>query len=229
MDHAAIANPPEVWLYGSVARGDADRFSDVDLLVVADQVNPMEQVAEDVGYPVGSSISVYSWKEVEAMASYGSIFLHHIGTEGRCLRASTHHPKRFLYLLSTLPPYQSAGRDMRSFQATFRDVLSSLTDGGWPDFEFQILGAMVRHAAILGAYCAGSPSYGRETPFQVSGDALGYGRERWTLLARGATAYRQGRLTAAPDYDQWLNQVGTFLEDLGDLVDDYDRALHQAA
>ncbi len=44
-DLARAFDPVEVWLYGSVARGDDDGDSDIDLLVVLDAYDPSQAIA----------------------------------------------------------------------------------------------------------------------------------------------------------------------------------------
>src|SRR5438552_4163356 len=93
-----------LWLYGSYARRDSDSWSDVDLLLVSNS----ELVEEGLGVeetlrradlnlaeipelntwvtePSKLSISRYTWNEIEEMASYGSLFLHHLRLEGESL------------------------------------------------------------------------------------------------------------------------------------------------
>ncbi|MDY7101039.1 MAG: nucleotidyltransferase domain-containing protein [Actinomycetota bacterium] len=43
-DHVRTFRPAEIWLYGSVARGDDDGDSDIDLLVVLDAYDPADAV-----------------------------------------------------------------------------------------------------------------------------------------------------------------------------------------
>jgi predicted nucleotidyltransferase len=89
----------EIWLYGSQARGDTDTLSDVDVLVAG------EVDAEALGQLPYSqpqlSVVRYDWDELELMASYGSLFLHHVRLEGRPQYADKN--SRLATLLETLP------------------------------------------------------------------------------------------------------------------------------
>ncbi len=68
-----------VWLYGSYARGDCDALSDLDVFVAGSA--PPETFDALVPTAPTPSVSQYSWEEVEAMAGYGSLFLHHLDEE----------------------------------------------------------------------------------------------------------------------------------------------------
>jgi hypothetical protein len=48
-----------------------------------------------------------------------------------------------------------------AFRHAAAEARRSLNDHGWLDLELQVMATVVRHAAILGAYCAGLPDYGR--------------------------------------------------------------------
>jgi len=154
-----------IWLYGSNARGDADPKSDLDILAISNRPVTAEEVAQIVRVdPAGMSISRYSWLEVEGMASYGSLFLQHIRREGKCLYEGPGMAGRLRTLLDSLGPYNRALIDVNSFRLTVRDVRRSLSEGGSLPFELSVLGTVARHAAILGCYVSGWPTFGRIEP-----------------------------------------------------------------
>src|SRR6266436_6235567 len=95
----------EIWLYGSEARGDVDGISDFDLLLVADGEISQTDVLPGSLLAIGS-VSRYDWNEIEGMAEYGSLFLHHLRLEGRCLESSNTRGLSLCTMLTQLPPYQ---------------------------------------------------------------------------------------------------------------------------
>lgn len=154
-----------LWLYGSHSRGDADDFSDVDVLFVSDD----GQVAEFDGHFVEQrrnlSISNYSWSEIGRMSQYGSLFLRHIQLEGRPILEGQQARGRLKRVLSSLGPYQRASRDLLSFRAVFDDISISLNDGQASlYFELSTLATVIRHTAILGCSLAGEPCFSRNDP-----------------------------------------------------------------
>lgn len=221
----------EVWLYGSRARGDADADSDTDLLVVGPPGCNAEVAVAGLTYP-RTKVSFYSWDELRRMHAYGSLYLLHIRTEGRQLRSSHADAHRLTRLLADLPPFSRAEEDLAGFRRALAESRASLADGGWPDFECEVVATVARHAAILGSYCTGEPAFGRERPFHVVGRALGYNASAVCSLAESATAWRlhqPGPHTEPGAMHGWLAQVSRFLDELEGVINDYAGVLREAA
>ena len=72
-------------IFGSAARGDIDRHSDRDLLLVASGHKDL-QTAAAVYSALGWSCSLYSWRTIEHLCSRGGYFIEHLRREGRVLR-----------------------------------------------------------------------------------------------------------------------------------------------
>jgi len=213
----------EIWMYGSRARGDADDLSDTDVLVIADPGTQVESLIAELAFPA-ISVSRYSWSEMERMWQYGSLYIHHLKLEGRRLRAAPRDPERLPKLLATVPPFARARKDLEGFRQAVGEAEQSLRVGGWPDFECEVVATVARHAAILGAYCAGQPTFGRELPFSVAGAALGYGRATINRLVAPATAWRKHLAIRHDDDDaiaEWIAYVWDFFDDLEPLIDGY--------
>lgn len=223
----------EIWLYGSRARGAADETSDTDLLVVGD-AGAIARARTAYAYP-RIAVSHYAWGEAEAMGSYGSLFLHHLKTEGIRLEPGSDGASRLSRLLNDLPPFTRATHDLATFRRAADEAKQSLADGGWPDLELQVMATVVRHAAILGCYCVGEPDYGRETPFATIAPHAAYGHERIGRLAQLATEFRYRPLghtswaACTSDGLDWLSEVQAFLDALGPVVDGYEALLRAAA
>ena len=153
----------EIWLYGSTARGDTDRVSDIDVLVAGEFE---EQAIVRVPYPREQlSIVRYDWHELEHMVAYGSLFLHHIKLEGRPLVSNPN--SRLRALLERLPSYERADRELASFVTVLDDVECSLSGDHSPAFELSVIATALRHACILGCYAIDRPTFGRETAFRI--------------------------------------------------------------
>ena len=156
-----------VWLYGSRARRDEDALSDIDVFVVSDTEVSKKEVLQLVpGLPSDISVSQYSWDEITEMAEYGSLFLHHLRTEGQALWESSANEGQLLKLLSGMGDYKHAHRDIRGFMTVLVDVKASLKKGGLFTYELGVLGTVLRHSSILGCWLIGNPSFGRITPVQ---------------------------------------------------------------
>ena len=239
MDLASLKySSTSLWLYGSHARGDPDRESDLDVLAAAD--NPISN--EDFVKITGRSglqrlaISRYSWPEIEGMASYGSLFLHHLRLEGKCLFEGLHSSGRLQSILGSLGPYKHACQDVRAFHVTVNDVRSSLNGGGSLFFELSVLATVLRHASILGCYLSNEPTFGRATPVRRLVDLWHLNPSTPDLFKR-LYRYRlwsdqrsekptEISLTEAMD---WCNRIESILMELEDRAHEYEGELSRAA
>ena len=162
-----------IWLYGSHARGNAKPDSDLDVLVIGDG-DPHRPGVPDVGERSKNlSISRYSWSEIRGMASYGSLFLHHLRLEGRPIFDDQDCRGRLRQLLDELPEYTRGSRDVKGFGSVLRDVGAELTRRCDDPYELSVLGTIIRHSAILGCWLLGTPQFGRAKPVHVIAEAIG--------------------------------------------------------
>src|ERR1700694_2431878 len=92
-------------LYGSMARGDDDIFSDVDLLIIDDNADRQPSLSS-------ATIVQYTWSEFSEMASYGSLFLWHLRMEGRTLSADDDGRIAYRGILDDLPRYNRSSSDL---------------------------------------------------------------------------------------------------------------------
>ncbi len=154
--------PYAVWLYGSESRGDASPSSDVDILMIGDGSIPQQVYHNFQGRRI--SVSHYEWAEVERIAGYGSLFLHHLRLEASVLYESMSAVGVLQSILNNLPDYQRAKRDVRAFRQSLLDISSELPDPPNLEFELSTLAALIRRIGILGSYLLGRPRFDRIGP-----------------------------------------------------------------
>jgi len=157
-----VTCPDAVWLYGSVARGDDCKSSDVDILVIGDGAVPDTVADRFPGRRL--SFSRYTWLEVTGMAAYGSLFLCHVKREALPLFEAPHAVGRLRAIVDHLPCYQRAPRDLRAFRQSLMDLTAELPDPPDLHFELATLAALVRRIGILGSYLLGTPRFDRLGP-----------------------------------------------------------------
>jgi hypothetical protein len=213
-------NSTEIWLYGSHARGDQMPDSDLDVLVAGEDLALVDKAQLPKGGHL--SISHYEWEEIEQMASYGSLFLHHLKLEGRPLLESPDQQMR--HLLDSLGKYQRAGRELDSFRQVLSDVEAALEGDHSAPFELSVVATAARHAAILGCYITGAPNFGRDEAFRQLFPSLGYSSdmaEEFIALYRFRRAddHREppeAEIPAAEVLD-WIARVRRLINQVEDL------------
>ncbi len=89
----AASSPASVWLFGSYARGEADDASDLDLLVVEEQVTDKAaeylRIHRAIGsLGVGVDVMVYSRGEYERRSQVSGTLPHRVRHEGRVLHVA---------------------------------------------------------------------------------------------------------------------------------------------
>ena len=227
-----------VWIYGSFARGDADHNSDVDVLIAGDDclswcdvVGADATLAALIRNDHQLSPMQFGWGELDAMAAYGSLFLHHVKLEGRPLTPIAEDS--LTNLLNNLPPYRRAMQEIRAFGTVLQDVEHSVSVDHSPNFELAVIAAALRHAFILGCYVTGQPDFGRVTPFRRLSSEL----ELPSRTLRDLESLYQFRLyqqSRAPapfdatteDVREWLRVAATLFAAIHRRVDDFDRTVH---
>jgi hypothetical protein len=220
-----LSSQVAVWLYGSLARGDANTSSDADILLVSDDGEVPAHVRERYrGRRI--SISRYNWCELARMASYGSLFLVHLKIEGIPLWSTMDADTRVRLLLTDLPPYSRARRDVRAFVQSLDDIAMEIVTTPSPHFELATLAALVRRVGILGSYLLGQPRFDRMGPVAQVVRAWGlptciateFGElYRYRLLADGGCG---GVWTCPPRMlPMWIDRARLLLQALEEYVD----------
>ncbi len=81
--------PEKIILFGSMARGDADEYSDIDLIVIKDTkqrfVRRLVEITAFLPLDTAVDVLVYTPKELEAMLAEGNPFIEHALNEGKVL------------------------------------------------------------------------------------------------------------------------------------------------
>jgi len=213
----------EAWLYGSTARGDRDRASDVDILIAGD--DDVDVGALGLSELGELSVTQYTWEELRTMAGYGSLFLHHLRLEGRPLIESD--GREMASLLCTLGPYTRAEQELDCFRQVVDDVDRALDRDHSVSFELSVVATAARHAAILGCYLIDEPDFGRDSAFRRLLPRLGYTGvdvEAAIELYKFRRADDEGRppdvAASTDDARAWVAKVRKLIDQVRNLTHD---------
>ena len=162
-----------VYVFGSVARGDRDARSDLDLLaVVADAEGKVaaDEVTAHVPSNLAqmeSSISWYGGRRLGRMFANGELFAWHLHGEAVPL----HEAEPLIAALGRPAPYVDASADVASFEKVLAGIPAQLEAS--PDnavYELGLIYVCLRNIAMAAsAVLCPRPDFSRYSPFRLEG------------------------------------------------------------
>lgn len=198
----------EIYVFGSVVRGEISRTSDIDVLVI-----PTGGSRAD--YP--ASWSVYSPETIESYFRAGRLFAWHLYLEAQ--RIYPLEGASFLEELGKPAPYESAQSDITDLETILMDALLEIRSGtNSLVYELGIAYTAIRDIAMSASWTLlEKPDFSRYTPFALPVVCpLPIEAYRGAMLARHTatrgTAYPfnpqviAAQLIAAPILD-WVSDV----------------------
>jgi len=120
-----------VAIFGSSLRADFDKYSDRDLLIVADDFETLERLKSDYSKE-DWSISFYTYSKLEFLSKNGSLFIKHLQNESKIIIDKTGKLDK---LLSDFKPKNDYKKDIQECENYF-DILETIpkTDLGFAWF-----------------------------------------------------------------------------------------------
>jgi predicted nucleotidyltransferase len=219
--YSMSAEVESVALFGSVARGDFDSFSDIDLLIIIDDCTEDEliQTKKIMAYELEMPfhwLSVYRRSAIEYMSKYGSYFLWHVKVEGRILYSK----EGFLEnILDELPPYTRTREDLLDYLTVCNDIRQSVQkDDSTINYDLATLASIARNTCIALTYLYGRLEFGRTQCVHVSREIIGTGfpfsvheyEELYHFRFLDTRGYNELQESAdtTPEYVvQWLDKI----------------------
>lgn len=150
-----------VYAFGSVCRGEIDRDSDVDLLVLLD--------GDDARFSP-NRFSIYSYGRVRALWSEGSPFGWHLHLEARLLFAGD--GVDFLERLGRPADYVRSPADCAKFLALYYGAVEALPKSRSVVFELSTMFLAIRNIATCYALGRDMPIFSRDAARRLGVDSL---------------------------------------------------------
>jgi len=133
-----------IYIFGSVVRGDIDKYSDIDLLLITN---------ESVQNINSNKYSIYSPERIRELYLEGNPFAWHLYYESKLVYTSGHD---FLLGLGQPSDYTNCKSDLLKFKKLFDDSITSIRENDFSIiFDFAMIFLAIRNFATcytLGCY-----------------------------------------------------------------------------
>jgi len=141
-----------IYVFGSVVRGEVDKYSDVDLLLITD-----DKVNVD-----SNKYSIYTPKRIKEMFDEGNPFAWHLHYESKLIYSDG---TDFLEELKSPNSYENGLTDLVKFHELYRDSLSSImADRLSLVFDLAMIFLALRNfATCYSLVCQDKPTFSRNS------------------------------------------------------------------
>ena len=225
-------NIREIYLFGSVARGDQDEQSDVDILIVIDNcseddyIKYKKEYASILQIPV-SWISLYRETQILKMHEKGSYFLWHLKQEGKVLYSRENELDK---LFATLPRYRGMKEDIKEYRQILDDVNEELHNVYLCiEYELSVLASLVRNTCIMLSYLNNRFDFSRNQVVKYCIDTykIDVSLEEYRALYK-YRSYETGKIQRVEkgkieDINKWVKVENQLLDISEKEVDDYEK------
>lgn len=140
-----------IYVFGSVVRGEIDQYSDVDLLLITDEK------IEDID---PNKYSIYTPQRIQKMYKEGNPFAWHLHYESKLVYTND---TNFLEDLKSPEPYKNGKEDLKKFQKLFVDSLKSIEEDKFSlTFDLAMIFLAIRNfATCYSLACYDRPIFSR--------------------------------------------------------------------
>jgi Nucleotidyltransferase domain len=147
----------EIYVFGSITRGEVSVTSDVDILVIPFGPQGRESYPENW--------SVYNPEIVESYYRLGRLFAWHLHLEARCLFSSKN--ETLLAKLGKPAPYTTYHEDIDHLEAMMEDALFEIRRGtNSIIYEIGVVHTAIRDIAMSASWkLLGLPTFSKDSPY----------------------------------------------------------------
>jgi hypothetical protein len=170
----------EIYVFGSICRGESTKTSDVDVLVVSSR-------REKSRFPI--DWSVYSPELISEYFTKGRLFAWHLHLEAKCVFCPREEP--FLTKLGRPAPYSTIATDIDELEGLLKVALNELVDGtNNVIYELGIAYTAIRDIAMSASWSLLKvPCFSADAPFCLPiASPLPYPVYQQAKLARHASS-----------------------------------------
>jgi hypothetical protein len=175
-----------IYAFGSVCRGDLSPGSDVDLLAIAETLDPRFDP---------EIYSIYSYKRICELWEEGNPFAWHLWLESKLLYSPDGND--YLRALGSPRPYQNCFRDCEKFAELFRDGVNSiLATRASTVFDLSTIFLSIRNfASCFSLGVTTKPDFSRNAALHLGKHSLRLSAHSYQVLERARILCTRGNGT----------------------------------
>lgn len=129
----------EIYAFGSVVRGEIDKSSDIDLLILKSAEESLPDIDKE-------QFSIYSYERISELWKEGNPFSWHLFIESKCIYTLGKIP--FISSLGAPNEYMELLNDLNKFYQLFIDSKKSIIENRYSiDFDFSMIFLAIRNFA----------------------------------------------------------------------------------
>lgn len=186
----------EIYLFGSICRGETCPTSDVDVLVL-----PFTD--DRSSFP--TNWSIYAPELIREYFIKGRLFAWHLHLEAKCI--FTPHATPFLNALGAPTPYTTMYKDIDELESLLQEAIQELANGTSNIvYELGIVYTAIRDLAMSASWkLLGAPCFSSNAPYKLPNPCpLKFATYEQVKLARHSSTRGIG---IGSDLDQTVNEI----------------------
>lgn len=163
-----MRNIKALLLFGSSASNQMDASSDFDVCIISTGNFDIEPALEKIQSTLPNltdhdiEIAYYTEDHFDMMLSKGTLFVHHLKNEGRCIYGKEYLHKKF----KELKTFRSFEEELSYYNEIFQQLMESrIINKNVTDFDCSLAFTLVRNICILLSNFNNEPRFGRRNAY----------------------------------------------------------------
>lgn len=198
-----------IYAFGSVCRGEIDKYSDIDLLAITDDKN---------NGLTASKYSIYSYSRLQELWIIGNAFAWHLFYESKLLFASNEID--YLKELGKPSVYIDGPHDCNKFFQIFRSTSNSLSCSDDSQiYDLSIIFLSIRNFSTCYALSLGIPLFSRNSAKLLGNDSLPIDNITYNIFERARILSTRGEgpiikefeiskaITSLNEIESWMIKI----------------------
>ncbi|MGG1922846.1 nucleotidyltransferase domain-containing protein [Chryseobacterium sp. NRRL B-14798] len=175
----------DIYIFGSVVRGEIDKFSDIDMLIIKDNNENLKDISPEV-------YSIYTYDRIGDLWKEGNPFAWHLYLESKCV--FTDNKVSFIKSLGRPNNYKNLKKDLYKFYKLYQDSQKSILESQHStDFDLSMIFLAIRNfAACFSLGFVGKANFTRDSAINLDSYSLNINNNVYNNLKKARLLATRG-------------------------------------